>query len=392
MSKGTSCQGCGALLQSEHPDRAGYVPPHVLNRSDQVRCQRCYRLSHYGVHQAGNNTHQPVVQAAGDAVDEVRAAVKSADAVLYVADIWDFEGSFLPELLTSVSEPLLLAVNKIDLLPLRTPAQEVLAWVRTRCREAGVTPAEIRLMSAERGAGVKALYRTLEKMLPGGGRIAVVGITNAGKSTLLRRWLPRHAPGPTTSTLPGTTQKTLEYELARTGHVILDTPGLAAGNRLPDLLCPTCATALVPKARLRSKLVQLRPGGSLMFGGLAAVTALETSGDATVTLAFTAEKVPIHVTRDERVLPLLQNGDRSWLHTTCTVCRRRFDESGWENVRMKVDDGEDLVLPGLGWISPRKGTLDAVVTVPAGSQVVVRPRLIGTKKTAKPVRMPRRRS
>lgn len=36
------CQGCGALLQHDRPQEAGYTP-----KAGSALCQRCFRLTHY---------------------------------------------------------------------------------------------------------------------------------------------------------------------------------------------------------------------------------------------------------------------------------------------------------------------------------------------------------
>ena len=120
-----------------------------------------------------------------------------------------------------------------------------------------------------------------------------------GKSALIRALLPKGSSGPTTSTLPATTQHVVSHSLGRDGLTILDTPGVIPGHRIPDLLCPQCAAALVPRKRLRSKLVHMGGGKGVLFGGLAAVRCDDESLPQIVTLAFTSENVPLHYTRAE---------------------------------------------------------------------------------------------
>lgn len=379
------CQGCGSVFQSEHPDEPGYVPQHVLVRGQaDLRCRRCFRLEHYGTKQAETRRTIPSANLApSDVAGEVERAVAEADAVVMVVDLWDFEGSFLPDLVAPAQGPVILAVNKIDLLPSRTPRHEVVAWVQERARKAGVPATEVRLISAERGTGVKSLRRMLETRIGPRSRIALVGAINVGKSALIRSLLPKGAPGPTTSNLPATTQRVVAHSLGRGSLTILDTPGVIPGHRIPDLLCPQCAAELVPKKRLRSKLVHLGSGKGVLFGGLAAVRCEGEGAADVVTLAFTAESVPLHYTKASRVVELLQGEGKHWLHTDCPACRRRLEQGGWEDVRYTVGETEELVLPGLGWISPRGAALDVTVTLPAGSLVKLRPRLIGSKAPAR---------
>src|SRR5690625_1538993 len=117
-AKGASCQGCGTLLQSSHMDRQGYVPAHILARDNAARCRRCYRMQHYGAERAGRETqHITVRESVGTAALTVQQAIATADAVLMVVELWDFEGSFLPDVIRDATGPIFVAVNKVDLLP-----------------------------------------------------------------------------------------------------------------------------------------------------------------------------------------------------------------------------------------------------------------------------------
>ncbi|MRR18405.1 MAG: ribosome biogenesis GTPase YqeH, partial [Deltaproteobacteria bacterium] len=43
MSELKKCVGCGAMLQMQDPEAAGYIV-----KDGQTLCRRCYRLKHYG--------------------------------------------------------------------------------------------------------------------------------------------------------------------------------------------------------------------------------------------------------------------------------------------------------------------------------------------------------
>lgn len=391
MPGASVCQGCGSALQSDHPDRPGYVPEHVLARTEEtIKCRRCYRIEQYGT-RGVERDQRSVTEAIPDPVSEVRRTVEAAGAVVLLVDIWDFEGSFLHDVISNVNIPVFIVVNKVDLLPSRTPPQEILQWVKERCSQAKVQVTDIRLISAERGTGVKALRQLLESHLPSGGDVALVGVTNVGKSALVRSLLPKGKAGPTASSLPGTTQRAVMHPLGRGGLTLIDTPGLIPGHRIADHLCGQCSSQLIPKRRLKSKLVHLGAKKAIILGGLAALSRDSAEPNEVVTLAFASERVPIHHTRSARVLELLQGDDHPWLHTDCTSCRHRTRQGGWEDVRFTVKEGEDLVVPGLGWISPRGSLLDLTVTLPAGSMAVIRPRLIGSKVPAQSGKVHRKR-
>src|SRR5690606_20534410 len=105
---------------------------HVARRGEGAMCRRCFRISHYGKEEEGLRVDE---ERAWSIVQDVASR---ADACIVVVDILDFEGSFLPSLAKAVKGRLLLAVNKIDLLPPRTPAEEVSEWAGKRLSSLGI--------------------------------------------------------------------------------------------------------------------------------------------------------------------------------------------------------------------------------------------------------------
>ena len=77
------CQGCGALLQHDRPQEAGYTP-----KAGSVLCQRCFRLTHYDDLQFSMRE--------GIDPDRILAQIHAMDAlILWVVDLFDFEASLL---------------------------------------------------------------------------------------------------------------------------------------------------------------------------------------------------------------------------------------------------------------------------------------------------------
>ena len=137
------CEGCGVPLQSEHPDAPGYVPAHVISRGEQVVCRRCYRISNYG------KEDQVVHIDEDDAWAMVLDVVAGVGVSVMVVDIVDFEGCYVPTLAQS-AERLIVAVNKVDLLPSKTPAEEAAAWVADRLEADGIACEGVYPISASR--------------------------------------------------------------------------------------------------------------------------------------------------------------------------------------------------------------------------------------------------
>lgn len=367
------CEGCGVPLQSEDPDAPGYVPPHVASRGEAVVCRRCYRINHYGIEDV------PVKIDEEDAWAMVLDVVDQVDVCLMVVDIVDFEGCYLPRL-ASAAKRLLVAVNKVDLLPTKTPPEEVVAWVRQRLKADGISPQGVHPISAAKGFGMRALLEAAKGAAGPKGKVGLVGATNVGKSTLLSRWLKGTGEeGPTVSRFPGTTLGVIPRELGASQLEIVDTPGLTTRGRLTDLLCRACASRFVPEAPLSSKLVKVSPGHSVVIGGLAGMTPLGRSDQEHIVLVFAAGGVPIHKIKEVRLPRWLGGEGIPGSSLLCGDCRATLGRDGWEEVVMDVAEMEDIAIHGLGWLSPRRSGLKVRVTVPAGTMVSARPRLIGPK-------------
>ncbi|MCL4515304.1 MAG: 50S ribosome-binding GTPase [Firmicutes bacterium] len=419
MKQPRICPGCGAPFQTDNPAGPGYVPREVLQKGGKdLICRRCFRLANYAEETPIDLRNERYVEA-------VRAAVKNAGVVWLLVDIIDFAGTWLPEFRELCEgKPVLLVVNKVDLLPVRSRYSEVVAWVRQEAAVGGWRPDEVLAVSGQTGYGVGQLAghsRALAKNArakgpegvghpntadgparakgPGAGeptRVAIMGATNVGKSTLVRRLLKEYgvveSGAPTVSRFRGTTLGMLEREIGEVRLVVVDTPGIVPRGRLGDQLCPDCAARLVPTRGLNSKLFELQAGQALMFGGLASVVVEKVGGsneggketsmlgpEASVLLAFVSDEVTLHRTTAERWEAVRDEHGGDWLQPPCVSCRDRLSSGGWEGQSFEVLPLQDLAIAGLGWVTVRRTPVRLAVYVPAGTLCRIRPALVGPR-------------
>lgn len=123
-----SCSGCGVKLQTDNRDRPGYLPEAAYDR-EPVVCQRCFRIKNYN--------EVSSVSVDQDEFLRLLSGIGEKNAlVVHIVDLFDFEGSLISGLQRFVgSNPVILAVNKCDLLPKVTNWNKLRNWVQQRSKE-----------------------------------------------------------------------------------------------------------------------------------------------------------------------------------------------------------------------------------------------------------------
>lgn len=369
MSK-THCPGCGAPFQSDKPGEPGFLPSEAKDRENPI-CRRCYRLRHYGQ-----------LESFGRSTERISGTVQKVghelDLAVLVVDLFDLEGSLNQDWRKLINVPVVLALNKVDLLPKRTPVAEVIEAVKQISRERipELQWKEIVAVSAAKGSGLPLLKEQIIYRRGRNHRIGFFGVTNTGKSSLLSRFLPPNQPRPTISNRPGTTQGVTSWYIPEDDLTFIDTPGWTPGNRLMDKLCPDCSGRLVVKSEVVSKYLDLGSKAAVLMGSFAL---LENIGQAPATVvAYTSESVRIHPTNIEKAHSLLENPP-DWLAVPCQKCG---EISAWQCRDFDVSAGSDLYISGLGWFAVRKADAHLRLRFPEGVETGLRrPTLFGGKKS-----------
>ena len=183
MTEILKCIGCGAPLQSEDPDAAGYVPEHNLHREDVI-CKRCFRLKNY-------NEVQDVGLDSEDFLNLLNGLADEKGIVVNVVDVFDFEGSFINAIKRIVgNKKIILVANKLDLLPKQINKRRVKEWLKKTARKYGLETEDVVLISAEKNEGIDDLLASINT-LRNNDNVYIVGTTNVGKSTLINKLIER---------------------------------------------------------------------------------------------------------------------------------------------------------------------------------------------------------
>lgn len=367
------CAGCGAQIQFDNPGKPGFIPIDVynkrLNEGSEVLCQRCFRIKHYGV--------------LTSEVDEdelagfLKSAVKRFKNVLYVFDTFDFDGTFRPEILREVNaDHVMFVANKFDTLPKTISGSQLKLWlverIRTLLDGVRTNPRDIFITSTKSGFGLSKLREALEKM---NGEMLVVGVTNVGKSSILKVLTESHV---VTSPYPGTTIGLVEHRLGKLR--LYDTPGIIVSDRMLDLFDAKCQARILAQGEVTRKTFKPSEEEVIFVSGLCRMTAqlVGVSELRPIFQIFAPENVSFHKTSS---LAFTQNFQKHFGRLLVPPCSKMSIEGlEFKEERIIVNEEEEVCIPGLCWINVKRGPVEFKITLPKVVKVVVRPSLIKPKR------------
>ena len=357
--KEKKCIGCGEKLQYDNPVLPGYIPKNILETRDNIICKRCFRLKHYGEN-LEKEEEKDVYRL------EVKKAISEADIVIPIFDIIDFESSFTNEI--------------IDLLPSYIHISEVSKWINYYFNENNFFPSDIAFVSAEKKYGVNGIFRKiqyiakniLKKKLDTKIKIAIMGVSNVGKSRLINLLLDKNSS--TVSKFSGTTKKniknvknTKEFKLE-----IIDTPGLIPDGRLSDLLNSDMSYKLVPSGEISRKTYRLKEKMVFMMSNLVYFEVLSNpkNKNSSIVSVYASKEVKFHVTNKNKVDELYSN--LNFFNLLDEENYEKYNKNEFITREYTIDENEDLVISGLGYIEVKRGPLEVRLHLPKYVKVVVR--------------------
>lgn len=362
------CIGCGAQLQTIDKKMPGYTPESALKKgleTGQLYCQRCFRLRHY-------NEIAPV-NISDDDFRKLLSQISEADAlVVYVVDMFDFNGSLIPGLHRFVGDnPVLLVGNKEDVFPKSLKRNRMKEWLKRQANANGIMPEDVVITSAKNAESVEKMFELIEKLRKGRD-VYVVGVTNVGKSTLINSLISiRNGIKDliTTSRFPGTTLDRIEIPFDENSNLI-DTPGIIHNDQMAHVLTAEDLKYISPQKTIKPRVFQLNDGQTLFAGALARFDHEYSVGSVT---AYFENNLMIHRTK-------LENADSFYEKHAGEL----LTPPSAENIanlpqlvahHFNIDQNSDVVFEGLGWISVREGS-KVTAWAPEGISVVIRKSLI----------------
>lgn len=344
------CNKCGVPLQSDNPDSEGYCPSRILEREffsqHVLYCQRCFEESkNLNSGELNTNVDSETLKMLDDAV--------ATDAIIvWVIDLFSFNGVLKTEIVKKIKNLKILVLGtKFDLFPKGSNVEHLEKYIRDCFNEVGLNPYSIRILKGDSFDPLDLIRRM--NQIRQAHDVYMIGTSLSGKTTIINkamkffqnksRWAIK------SEIYQGTNQKVLEIPLSNSSF-FYELPGLSLDNSVLSKVEKDVIKAITPKKQLKVTSYILKPGDSIMVGGLA-IFSLE-EGDATTFKLFSAEGVETKKILTSKVDSAFK---LNW-HTRLIrpVSDRLKSFSDFDMFEYKMDEDNkwhDISIEGLGWIS-----------------------------------------
>jgi hypothetical protein len=146
------------------------------------------------------------------------------------------------------------------------------------------------------------------------------------------------------------------------------------------MVCEECNLKIVPSTEISRKTFKMKKDRVLMLGGLVTIKVLTEIEPKPIFSVFAAKEVSFHETNEDRVGELLGEHAGELLAPPCGDCKDEYFSLEKKTEVWEVEEGEELVFKGLGWLAVKRGPLKVEVTVPKEAELIKREAFIVPKR------------
>ena len=204
-------------------------------------------------------------------------------------------------------------------------------------------------------------------------RVALVGYTNVGKSTLINQLLAHYGGEGqiiTTSNHPGTTLDMIHIPLTPE-HAIIDTPGIIHRTQLAHYLSREAMRKLLPSKPFKPMTFQLNAGQTIFLAGVGRVDF--EKGERTSFTYYVSKDCYLHRTKLDKADAFYAQHKGGLLSPPSEDEATDFPDLVAKELTLSQD--QDVAISGLGWFSVNR-PVRVTVWVPKGVAVTVRDAII----------------
>jgi len=303
------CSGCGVLMQDDNILGLGFT----TNLNNDM-CMRCFRLKNYGEYESVSSSQV-------DYQSIIEGINKTNDLVLYVVDILNLPNN-LQDVREMISNDCILVLNKRDLFPLSIKDEKIQEYINNL----NLGYDDLAIVSSEKNTNMDILFKKVQK-LKKSNNVYVIGYTNAGKSSLINKFIKNYGDGDTKLTIAPLPSTTLDRIIIPINDelTLIDTPGIIDKDNIINFVDSKLYKKLNSKKEIKPKTYQLSKNESLLIGDLFRIDYVE--GD--------------------------RNSLTFYIPNEIKIRRCRFKSDNLKDLSIhpvKVDYYHDVVIRGLGFI------------------------------------------
>ncbi|MBR3229294.1 MAG: 50S ribosome-binding GTPase [Bacilli bacterium] len=238
------CLGCGAILQSKDISKEGYT--FDLNKK---YCKRCFDITHYNKYIFSSKGNE-------EYLEKIDLINKTNDLVILTVSLFEMTDFNL----LNIKNPVILVFTKRDLIPRSINEGKILDSINCNLNVKGKL-----FISSKNNYNLDFLMDLINKYKVSK-NVYIVGLTNAGKSSLINKIVKNYSDGEsdiTVSNIPSTTLDFIEKKV-KDDLVLIDTPGLLDDGNIINIL-PDYIKKIVPNREVNPIIYQIKCSQSIFI-------------------------------------------------------------------------------------------------------------------------------
>lgn len=357
------CYHCGVVLQTSNKDEKGYINKETVEKypNGLLLCNECYS-------KARTNTLPTLNQIYDNDFKKIIDVVKRKNAlVVYVVDVFSFEGSFVKELNEALEGIDILAIaNKADLLPSNTDLEHVKKYVEHVFKKSNLKVLDCCLVSSNTGLNIEEMYEKL-KELSKGRDVYFIGAIDSGKSAVIKEFLKLYKNNTnhliTLYTFKDTTLRGYKIPIGNKQY-IFETPGLYVSNSILDKIDKASQNKIIPTREIKVVKKTISKNNMLMLGGLCVIQLL--SEEKTQFLTYINNEVTVNKTISGRFSSLEYKFRKGLCVPISKTIKSELDLDMFD-ITIDETGSRDLGILGLGWVSFIGNNQKLRIIVPKGT-------------------------